>query len=457
MPELRRFERLKRALAAAAALVLVSALAAWKGDKVVDKVVDLRFGSVLAPAGLHAPRDAVEARRQDLDYLDRLTEVDRSFTPEAAARFHERVAGLRARAGELTRGQFFLGVAGAVALADNAHTSVDAKAWRDQIDGSPLRLRWFEEGLHIVRAAAPHEALRGARVLALDGVEPEVLVREAARHFGGPPERARLASLALMESPEALNALLPQAARDRLVVRAAMRDGVERTIEVPAIPAGRNPDMQWIAARDPAIEPPPSERGSNRTSHAQRLADDVLYLHLWRIGDDPDRTLQGAIRAALGPGSDPPWRRILLDLRSNGGGDVPLVHGAIRALPERLARDGKLVILQDHSTFSAAIIVAALGKHFAGTRAVIVGEKPGDRLAFWAEGNDLRLPNSRIRITASSGHHDWARGCRELRCYWPNFFYSVGVGSVDPDIVVRRRFDDYLKGVDTVLLRALQV
>jgi hypothetical protein len=433
------------------------AVLAWKGDKVANKLVDLRFGAVLPRASFPAPADKAEAYRQDLDYLDRLTSVDRSFSPAAAARFHERIASLKARAPDLTRAQFFLGVAEAVALADNAHTSVDAKAWREQLDGAPLRLQWFEEGLYVVRAAAPYEALRGKRVLEIDGIDPAVLDREAARYFGGTAEHAHVSSPLLMESPEALNALHPEAPRDRMVVRAAIPGGGERTTEVPAIPVGRDTDLQWFSARDAKAEQPPSLRGAGGNFYAQQLASGVLYLHLWRIHDAPGGSLEQAIRDALGPPGAPPWRRIILDLRFDGGGDVPVVHGAMKALPARLAPDGKVVILEDATTFSAAIIAAALAKHFAGARAVIVGEKPGDRLAFWAEGNDIRLPNSNIRVTTATGYHDWANGCRELRCYWPNFLYGVGVGSIDPDVPVRWRFEDYEKGMDTVLNRALQL
>ncbi len=44
---------------------------------------------------------------------------------------------------------------------------------------------------------------------------------------------------------------------------------------------------------------------------------------------------------------------------------------------------------------------------------------------------------------------------RELRCWGPNFYYDVAGGNLDPAIPVRWRFADYVRGVDTVLQRAL--
>jgi hypothetical protein len=60
-----------------------------------------------------------------------------------------------------------------------------------------------------------------------------------------------------------------------------------------------------------------------------------------------------------------------------------------------------------------------------------------------------------LPVYVATGYHDWAKGCRELRCYWPNFYYDVPAGTLDPDIAVGWRFQDYRRGIDTVLERAL--
>ena len=212
----------------------------------------------------------------------------------------------------------------------------------------------------------------------------------------------------------------------------------------------------WHALLESAPRLPPSLSEPRKTLHAEDLPGDrTLYLHLWQVRDEAPGSLAAALRAALGPADAPRWRRIVLDLRFNSGGDYPAVYPAIRDLASRLAPDGRLLVLTDATTFSAAIITAALAKHFAGERTRIVGERPGDRLAFWAEGTSIDLPNSKIAIDISTGYHDWAKGCREVRCYWPNYFYDVGVGTLDPDIAVGWRFSDYRNAVDTVLERAL--
>jgi hypothetical protein len=457
------------------AAVFAAGLAAWKSETLLDPVLSLRYGKSLPKPAYPVPADRAEANLQDLDYLSRLPSVDISFSPSEEARFRATIESLRARAATLTPVQFFMGVAEAVAHTGNAHTNVDLGAWRERLDSVPVRLAWFTDGLYVVRATAPYAALLGARVLAIDGRDPATLASETGRYIGGTPERNRATSPLLLESPQALHEMHPDAPDDRVSLRLRGDDGVDKTVELPAMApadaphasrpgrilsdepiAGEKPG-EWKTLWKPGAAMPPSLRDTGKLTYATRLGHgDVLYLHLWRVSIGFEPRVAQAILAAAGPESDPPWKRIVLDLRFNDGGEYPTIYHAIKWLPRRLAPDGRLVILTNNSTFSGAIIATALAKHFGGKRATIIGEKQGDRLAFWAEGNDSQLPNSRLTVHTATGYHDWANGCREWRCYWPNFYYDVAVGTIDPDIDVGWSFADFRRGVDTVLDRALQ-
>jgi hypothetical protein len=460
---------------AVAAALAAAAVFAWKHEALVHRVLDQRYGATLPAPNYPAPKTPAEAILQDLDYLAGLPTVDRSFSPAAKVQFERHVAALRERAGTLTFAQFLLGVAEAAAQSDNAHTNVNASIWRERLNSVPVRLAWFSDGLYVVRAMTPYAGLLGARVLAIDGFDPGVLDHELERYVGGTPEHGHAASPLLLESPQVLHAIHPEAPEDRLTLRLRDANGSERAVELPAIAPGAAPNggrpgrlmspvplpkeppgaWQTVLGSHPGF--PPSLREPTRLYYATRLdGGRVLYLHLWRISNDFDPEVGNAIAAALGAPGDPPWQRIVLDLRFNDGGEYPTVYRAIKSLPQRLAADGRLMILTNHSTFSGGIITAALAKHFAGPRATIIGERAGDHLAFWAEGNAIELPNSKVRVNVSTGFHDWRNGCRELRCYWPNLVLGVAVGSIDPDVVVGWPFADYVRGVDPVLERALQ-
>lgn len=471
MPNVRSRGRL--AVLALFLAALVAGLA-WKGDRIYAKVLDLRYGARLpAPRG-PAPRDAAQARAQDLEVLAALPGVDRSFTPEARARFAAEIASLRARAASLDDAAFFLGVAQAVALSANAHTNVDLVSWREKLAAVPLRLAWFPEGLFVIRARSGHEDLLGSRVLAIDGFDPASLEREAARYFAGTPEYLHSVSHVALESPALLHALHPEASARRLALRVRDRAGVERDVALDAIAPAEAPRAvkpgrlrspvplpderagEWHALLESTVLPA-SLAGPEHATYATTLeAGRTLYLHLWQVRDLPGEPIGERIEAALGARDAPPWQRIVLDLRFDAGGDYPTIYGAMRTLARRLAARGELLILTDETTFSAAIITAVLAKHFAGPRAIVVGSTPGDRLAFWAEGTPATLPNSGIRIGVSTGYHDWAHGCRKLACWWPNFYYDVAGGDLAPAVAVRWTFADYARGIDTVLERALR-
>ncbi len=455
----------------AAVIAVMLALAAWKHEVVLDKILYWRYWQTLAPAAARPGASAVEAN-QDLQYLARLPEVDRSFTPETRAEYARRIAALRERAADLTPAQLLMGVAHAAAAAANGHTQLDPAAWRERLASSPVRFAWLAGELHVVRAMIAHRDLLGARVLTIAGADPEALLRELRPFVSGTPERARALSPMLLESPEVLALLRPGAPRDRLLLRVRDAAGVERDVELASRAPGASPAVSkpgrvlapepipgegegWVTALAPGSAPRSLEN-PGRLLHTATIGAGILYLHPWRVSRGFNADVGRGIDAALGKEGEPRWRRIVLDLRFNDGGEYPMVYRAIRRIPERLAPDGGLAILTDETTYSGAIIVAALAKAFTGTRARIFGSRAGDRLAFWAEGTHIDLPHSKLRIHIATGFHDWANGCRELRCYWPNLVRGVAVGSIEPDVPVHWRFGDYARGIDPVIAAALE-
>ena len=467
----RRIVKRKGIAAVAAILVTVLAAAAWRHDLVLEKVLWWRYWRTLETPKLPPASGGAEARRDDLDHLARLPEVDRSFTAATRTEFTRRVDDLRQRVSSLDETSFLLGVAHAAAAAGNGHTQLDPATWRARLPSVPVRLAWFGNALHVVRAREEHAALLGAQVLAIAGEEPPRLLEKLAPFVSGTIERARAQSPMLLESPAVMAALVPGAAKDTLELRVREATGVERTLSLAALPAGTPPpaskpgrvmapdvlpqEAGWRSAFEPA-QVPVTLRGAQALFHSEVLAPGVLYVHPWRVSRGFDATVGRALDAALGGAHAPPWQRILLDLRLNDGGEYPMVYAALRRLPSRLAPDGRVEVLVDETTYSGAIIMAALTKHFAGPRARIVGSRAGDALAFWAEGTYITLPRSGVRIDVATGYHDWARGCGEWRCYWPNLFRGVAVGSIDQQVPAQRDFAAMARGVDPVLQAALQ-
>jgi hypothetical protein len=458
------------AAAFAATLAVLAGLAAWQHERVLEKVLWLRYWRTLETPRLPPPRDAATSRREDLDFLARLPEVDRAFDDASRAEFARRMQALRSRADALDDTRFALGVAHAAAAAGNGHTQLEGDTWRARFASVPVRFAWFGEALHVARVRPDHAALLGAQVLDIAGVDPGRWLGLVAPYVSGTPERVRALSPHFIESPAVVAALRPGADAARLSLRVRDRDGREREVALDAVAPAAAPKATK-PGRVLAAEPIDGEgggwltldasralvslRGADSLFHAERSGD-TLYLHPWRVSRGFDASVGRAIDHALGAEEEPRWRRIVLDLRFNDGGEYPMVYRALARLPDRLAAEGKLAILTDETTYSGAIIAAALARHFTGARAQVVGTRAGDSLAFWAEGTHVELPHSRLRVSIATGYHDWAHGCRAWRCYWPNILRGVAAGTIEPSMRVAWRFGDYARGIDTVLEAALR-
>jgi len=273
---------------------------------------------------------------------------------------------------------------------------------------------------------------------------PRELLQALAPFISGTADRAQATSPLLLQSPAALKGIgmSNDASAATYTLRKPSGDVVAVSIRGDA-PDG-HPDYT-DPARNYAPQAMPGSDGAWRSALAaadvpmvlrepdaslfvQKLDDgQALYVHISMIMRDErgglDRQLAAVIDAAA-PGS---LRYAVLDLRMDGGGDYMETLDFSKQLASRVAPDGKLFILTDRNTFSAAIVTLARTRYFAGRRAVVLGEHPGDSERFWAEsGARLELPNSKIAVNFATGYHDWANGCG-----W--------------------RFSDYRRGVDTLM------
>jgi hypothetical protein len=138
----------------------------------------------------------------------------------------------------------------------------------------------------------------------------------------------------------------------------------------------------------------------------------VMYVQYNRSQDEPGSPF-GATAAAFGARLlDAITRRaprtLVVDLRFNTGGNLQLADSlfrAIAALPLSQQR-GRLFVITGRATFSAGVTHVAMLRQL--TRAVLVGEPPGEGLDFWAEGGNYVLPNSRLSMHYANGFHSYS-------------------------------------------------
>ena len=129
----------------------------------------LRFIPFPPQADYPPPADQIEAYRQDLEFLRRFPDYDWTFDDDEEADFQRVIDDLESGLDTLSNAQFELGVARAVAQADNVHTNVSPISRRGRVNALPMRFAWFADGVYVVLADDAHLDLLGARIRTIEG------------------------------------------------------------------------------------------------------------------------------------------------------------------------------------------------------------------------------------------------------------------------------------------------
>jgi hypothetical protein len=123
---------------AIAAVLSLAALGSLLGSRAVaGSSTGLLLPDGGAPGLSPAPENSAVAMRQDLEFLALLPKYDRSFTPEAAAKFEAERQVLLTKSATLTPAQLEMEVARLVAISGNGHTTVGRRLRRIQRRADP--------------------------------------------------------------------------------------------------------------------------------------------------------------------------------------------------------------------------------------------------------------------------------------------------------------------------------
>jgi C-terminal processing protease CtpA/Prc len=134
-------------------------------------------------------------------------------------------------------------------------------------------------------------------------------------------------------------------------------------------------------------------------------------------------------------------RRVVVDLRSNSGGNSEIIKPLLDGLKVRpsLWAKGHLYVLIGDATFSSGVsAVLDLREEF---HAILAGESTGGKPNSYGEIKSLALPNSKLTIYYSTKYFQAMR--------------DADPPSVEPDLIVPLSIDDFLTGRDPVLETAL--
>jgi hypothetical protein len=402
----------------------------------------------LVPAA-HARPSAPAGAAQDVRLIgDSLESIHPDlFENVTRKRFHDEVDRLVRSAPGLSRSELLVGLMRIVALPGprNGHTGLFPldQSHRSPLHLYPLRLYDFSHGLYVVDATEP--ALVGSRVIAIEGV-PVRRVLELVR------------PLVPRDNPSNLKGWAPHYA---LVAEVLDGLGIEGGV------GQRRFELERPGGESFEAELAPLSGGDYVSAFRDALyghypaalprRERPLYLaqsgrELWMTKIRSGRAVYVGYNAVTVSTLDaatrlirlvrsPKVRRVIVDLRLNGGGDNTTYGSLLAALDSRrVDRRGRLYLLVGRATFSAAAnFVTEVERD---TRAISVGEPTGGGVNVFSEATSFTLPSLGWNVRIAAG-------------YVEKGTLSDGRLTIKPDVRVDLTSGDFFTGRDPVLERAL--
>jgi hypothetical protein len=269
----------------------------------------------------------------------------------------------------------------------------------------PFECDVFADGVWITAAGASHPQLPGSHIVAVDGVPIASVLEALAPLIPADNPMWTLYMLSeFLRSPGYLCAA-GLAEDPTAPIRLGLKDAHGKRREVELLPVRPDSSARWKAADANTRRALPLTRRLPGPFAFADLGDSArtVFARIRAIVDEPggERMAEFVTRLfahvdSLGA------RRLILDLRGNGGGNnylnQPLVHALIRR-PE-LDRTGRLFVVVDRGTFSAAVSLAAdLERE---THALFVGEPTGAAPNSPGDPTHVTLPASGLVVRIST-------------------------------------------------------
>ena len=372
------------------------------------------------------------------------------FASVPRARFRAAVESAAARADELSENELLVELMRIAALPGigNGHSGIfpgDPQHRRD-LHLYPLRLYAFPDGTYVVDEKG-NDTLIGARVTGIGGVP----YAEVAK---------RVRPLVPHDNPSNLQGYLPH-----WVLTAEVLDGLGiadglSPLEFAVTQGGKSrsvtltpvPVSTYVATfRDPIHGHYPSILPRRKPAPLYlRKSASLLWVDTLDRGravfvgfNSVQRPSQALVDRVTKLSRGPQVKRVIVDLRLNGGGDNTTYGSLLGALTESsVNRKGRLFVLIGRATFSAAANFAADVDRL--TKATFIGEPTGGFVRGYGDTVSVLLPKSGINVRIAARYWDFGKGSRDRRL------------AVNPDRKVKVTIADFLAGRDPVLAAALR-
>lgn len=384
--------------------------------------------------------------RRDLDFLrSEVIRLNADYRNNPLpAEFERRHENLKERIPRLSDEEIYVGMNRILAVLRQGHTVVYApNDSRIPFRGLPFQMYAFPEGIFVIHAAETHRALVGSRVVSIEGVPVEEVLRRIndTQSVDGDNEHL-FQGVNLLHSVAYLKGL-----------GIATSSSVRVTLQKPS-EAAQTIMVQASLFRETATlvplegrETPLFLRERKQVHWHHPLPEhDAIYVQLNAIANEPEESLaQFALRLrSILAESEP--NHLILDMRLNPGGSTNS-PGYIEFLRTMigfsLLPDTRLYVLIGRRTYSAAGNLITELEQLAD--ATFVGEASSECCTFYGSPSGVLLPYSRLKGTISTKRWSLSRKGNDFR------------REMSPDVPVITTAAQHFSGQDAVLATVIRL
>ena len=349
-----------------------------------------------AAAGVSAADVTPAQWREDIAFLAReLPAKHRNlFFHLSKADFDRQVSQLEAAAGTATDLEMRAGLTRLVASVGDLHTSINAF---EQSRNFGMGFFDYPEGIFCSSARVELADAVSARVVSVNGV-PAAQIMDRLRQFVARENDMVPLALApsLLGRPAALLAAgvpVKDSAADFEMERGGRTFTVHATVSAGAARDTRRAPLDGSFAT-------PLYQQDRVSKYWFRFLEGsgTLYIQYNNCVDDPSKPFAKFAQDVAQAIGDSHPKRIVVDLRHNGGGDSRVIEPLVAVLKNQ--RGARVFTIIGRNTFSSGFMAAHDLKHEA--HATLVGEPTGQKPNSYGEVQTFALPNSKLVVSYST-------------------------------------------------------
>ncbi len=293
------------------------------------------------------------------------------------------------------------------ALVGDGHTGVHIPLYFKRY---PIAVYWFGHELRVTSAGEAYRDALGQRVVKIGALGIDDVLSRVVSCFPSAANENEWyvlsTSPAFLTVPEVLHTLGVVPGLGPAPFTFEDDQGAQLTLEIAPVEVpivDGNPRLQLTPVVKPENQPLSRQRPGETFWFTYLPESETVYVQ-FRSYDDLGPNARKMLELVDGK----PTKRLVVDLRQNGGGDF--LQGRkhlVNPIKERPAinQKGRLFVLVGRRTFSAAMVNAIDFRK--DTQAILVGEPIGERPNSYSENDEMTLPNSRVVVSYSTRYYQF--------------------------------------------------